>query len=71
VKFLKVSNILKALWHIETLAPGEVPNSSTIDRRYTYQKIKNQLPAASQSEEAGRIDRGDYLGRQAELYRLG
>ncbi|SEO08890.1 AAA domain-containing protein [Terribacillus saccharophilus] len=38
---MKVSNILKALWHIETLAPGEVPNSSTISRRYTHQKVKN------------------------------
>ncbi|WP_051748626.1 DEAD/DEAH box helicase [Terribacillus saccharophilus] len=38
---MKVSNILKALWHIETLAPGEVPATGTISRKFTNLKIKN------------------------------
>ncbi|ADC52234.1 hypothetical protein BpOF4_21194 (plasmid) [Alkalihalophilus pseudofirmus OF4] len=38
---MKVNNILKALWQIETLAPFEIPNSGTISRKYTTQKIKS------------------------------
>ncbi|WP_368502792.1 AAA domain-containing protein (plasmid) [Alkalihalophilus sp. As8PL] len=38
---MEVSNILKALWQIETLAPGEIPNLGSISRKYTTQKIKN------------------------------
>lgn len=37
---MQLENILQAWWHSETLSPGEVPSSGTINDGYTSQKIK-------------------------------